>query len=117
MDELSGTRILDSEADQKLLIDTILSRGLATPEQVRVCKAEQKELASNGVFMTLPDLLVARGLVTKDQVTRLLNRQDHVTMACSDCSVKYRILKAWQGKAKCPDHDQVLHPASASVKL
>ena len=114
MDELSGTRILDSEADQKLLVDTLLRRGLATAEQVGRCRTEQKELASNGVFMTLPDLMVARGIVTRDQVRRLVDRQDHVKMVCPECSVKYRILRAWRGKAQCPSDGKLLEDAGST---
>ena len=79
-----------------------MKRGLATPDQVNDALREQAELAANGTFKNLGELLIARKVLSAAQVKNLVKEQDQDIMICPACNEKYNVLKGWSGKAKCP---------------
>src|SRR6185436_20762931 len=94
--------------DSVLFGEEVISRGLATPDQVNEALREQAELAGKGIFKNLGELLVDHSVLTADQVKNLIHEQDQVMMVCPACNEKYNVLKAWKGKAKCPTDSSVL---------
>jgi hypothetical protein len=88
--------------------EAIVSRGLATPDQVADALREQAELAAQGIFKNLGELLVARKVLSPEQVKTLLQEQDQFIMTCPKCNERYNVLKGWEGKAKCPSDSTAL---------
>ena len=94
--------------DQQLFGEAVVSRGLATPDQVNGALKDQAKLAGKGVFKNLGELLVERGVLTTGQVKDLLEEHDQVIMFCPRCGEKYNVLRAWEMAAKCPADSQLL---------
>ncbi len=94
--------------DAQLFGETVIARGLATPDQVIGALKEQAELAGQGVFKNLGELLIERGVLTSQQVKGLIEEQDQQIMFCPRCGEKYNVLKAWESTAKCPADSQIL---------
>jgi hypothetical protein len=101
----AAASILDESG---LFGEAIVSRGLATPDQVADALREQAELAGKGVFKNLGELLIGRKVLSPEQVKNLLYEQDQFIMACPACKEKYNVLKGWEGKAKCPTDSTLL---------
>jgi predicted Ser/Thr protein kinase len=97
-----------TEEDQLLFGETVVSRGLATPDQVNEALKEQAELAGKGVFKNLGELLVERAILSIDQVKNLIEEHDQVIMFCPRCGEKYNVLREWETAAKCPADSQLL---------
>src|SRR5438128_2433082 len=97
--------------------EAVVKRGLATPDQVNDALREQAELAGRGTFKNLGELLIARQVLSVEQVKNLLYEQDQFIMVCPACGEKYNVLKGWEGKAKCPsDASKLVEvPKTASV--
>jgi tRNA A-37 threonylcarbamoyl transferase component Bud32 len=98
----------ESREEQRLFGETVVARGLATPEQVSVCLRRQAELAGGGVFRNLGELLVEEGILSPDQVKKLVEEHDQVIMFCPKCAERYNVLKNWEGQAKCPADSNIL---------
>src|SRR5258708_15760473 len=97
--------------ESQLFGEAVISRGLATPDQVNDALREQAELAANGTFKNLGERLIVRRILTSEQGKGLVHEQDQVIMICPSCGEKYNVLKQWRGKAKCPSGSS-LPPAS-----
>jgi hypothetical protein len=94
--------------ESHLFGEAVISRGLATPDQIADSLREQAELAARGVFKNLGELLVARKVLSADQVKTLIHEQDQFIMMCPACNERYNVLKGWEGKAKCPSDSSPL---------
>jgi len=88
--------------ESQLFGEAVISRGLATPDQVNEALREQAELAGKGTFKNLGELLIVKQVLTSEQVKGLIHEQDQVIMVCPDCGEKYNVLKQWKATAKCP---------------
>jgi tRNA A-37 threonylcarbamoyl transferase component Bud32 len=97
-----------SRSEQVLFGEAVISRGLATPDQVNGCLRLQAELAGKGEFRNLGELLVRQGVLTTAQVKAIVEEQDQVIMYCPSCAERYNVLRAWEGQAKCPADSAVL---------
>ena len=98
----------EAREDQKLFGEAVTSQGLATPDQVNACLREQAELAAQGIFKNLGELLVERRVLTEGQVRKLVEEQDQAIMVCPNCAEQYNVLRKWRGKARCPTDSVVL---------
>ncbi|HYE97502.1 MAG TPA: protein kinase [Planctomycetota bacterium] len=94
--------------DSNLFGEAIVSRGLATPDQVNDSLREQAEMSARGEFKNLGEILVAKGILSPDQVREVLLDQDQIILTCPACSERYNVLKDWRGKAKCPADSTIL---------
>ncbi|HLY11637.1 MAG TPA: protein kinase [Planctomycetota bacterium] len=94
--------------ESQLFGEAVVSRGLATPDQVNDALREQAELAAKGTFKNLGELLIVKRILTSEQVKSLIHEQDQVIMICPSCGEKYNVLKQWKGKAKCPSDSSLL---------
>jgi tRNA A-37 threonylcarbamoyl transferase component Bud32 len=92
----------DSREEEKLFGETVVSRGLASREQVGACLKEQAELEAKGIFKNLGEILVERKILTADQVKGLLGEQDRAIAFCPKCGEKYNVSLPWRGGVKCP---------------
>lgn len=102
----------EDPSDRELFGEAVVSRGLATPDQVADALREQAELAGEGTFRNLGEILVARGVLKNAQVKELLGEQDQVILHCPACREKYNVLRQWVGSAKCPADSALLSDAS-----
>jgi tRNA A-37 threonylcarbamoyl transferase component Bud32 len=92
----------DSREEEKLFGETVVSRGLATADQVAACLKEQAELEAKGVYRNLGEILVGRKIISANQVKRLLGDQDRAIAFCPKCGEKYNVPLPWRGEVKCP---------------
>lgn len=111
---LSSETALD---ESQLFGEAVISRGLATPDQVNDALREQAELAAQGTFKNLGELLIVRRILTSEQVKGLVHEQDQVIMICPSCGEKYNVLKQWRGKAKCPSDSTLLADIQQSASV
>jgi hypothetical protein len=98
----------DPPDEAELFGEAVVSRGLATPDQVADALREQAELAGKGVFKNLGELLVERGILRPEQVRVVLGEQDQAILHCPACREKYNVLRSWVGQAKCPADSALL---------
>jgi len=103
--------------ESQLFGEAVISRGLATPDQVNDALREQAELAAKGTFKNLGELLIVRRILTSEQVKGLIHEQDQVIMICPSCGEKYNVLKQWRGKAKCPSDSTLLADIQQSASV
>ncbi|HZE99776.1 MAG TPA: serine/threonine-protein kinase [Planctomycetota bacterium] len=103
--------------ESQLFGEAVISRGLATPDQVNDALREQAELAGKGTFKNLGELLIVKKILTSDQVKGLIHEQDQVIMLCPSCGEKYNVLKQWMGKAKCPSDSSLLAEIQTSASV
>jgi hypothetical protein len=103
--------------ESRLFGETVVGRGLATPDQINDALREQAELAAKGTFKNLGELLIARRILTSEQVKTLIHDQDQVIMMCPACGEKYNVLKQWLGKAKCPSDSTLLTEIQTSASV
>src|SRR5689334_4508991 len=54
--------------ESQLFGEAVISRGLATPDQVNEALREQAELAAKGTFKNLGELLIVKQVLTTEQV-------------------------------------------------
>src|SRR5436190_10432772 len=103
--------------ESQLFGEAVVARGLATPDQVNDALREQAELAGQGTFKNLGELLIVRRILTSEQVKGLVHEQDQVIMICPSCGEKYNVLKQWRGKAKCPSDSALLADIQQSASV
>jgi hypothetical protein len=103
--------------EQERFGSQVVSKGLATSEQVGAALSQQAALAAKGIFKNLGELLVARGVLTADQVKELVAGQDQVIMRCPACGEKYNVLRPGAAEAKCPADGSVLEEAKKSASV
>ncbi|MBV8881996.1 MAG: protein kinase [Planctomycetaceae bacterium] len=103
--------------ESQLFGEAVVSRGLATPDQVNEALREQAELAGKGIFKNLGELLIVKRILTSEQVKGLVHEQDQVIMMCPSCAEKYNVLKQWRGKAKCPTDSSLLVDIQQSASV
>ncbi len=116
--ELAARPAAPAEADeQERFGEVVVAKGLATSAQVGEALREQAQLASKGVFKNLGELLVARAILSADQVKSLLDALDQVIMVCPACSEKYNVLRNWSAGAKCPTDGSKLEEARKSASV
>ncbi len=114
-----------SESDTKVLRENegqrfgrlVVSRGLATPEQVQECLKEQAELTEQGIHKNLGKILVDRKILTAEQVKRLLDDQDKAIAICPACREKYNVIRSWLGRSRCPVDETVLEAAESNESV
>ena len=104
-------------AESGLFGEEVVKRGLATPDQINDALREQAELAAKGTFKNLGELLIARQVLSSEQVKNLLQEQDQFIMICPTCNEKYNVLKGWEGKAKCPSDSSRLVEIQKSASV
>lgn len=97
--------------DSRRFGEAVAERGLATREQVAECLRTQAELAAQGIFRNLGEIMVERGYLTSAQVQRLLAERDQVILSCPRCGDRYNVPRASQGTAACPTDQEVLVPS------
>ena len=103
--------------ESQLFGEAVISRGLATPDQVGDALREQAELAAKGTFKNLGELLIVKRILTSEQVKNLIHEQDQIIMICPTCGEKYNVLKQWMGKAKCPSDSATLTEIQSSASV
>jgi len=103
--------------ESQLFGEAVISRGLATPDQVNEALREQAELAAKGTFKNLGELLIVKQILTSEQVKGLIHEQDQVIMLCPACGEKYNVLKQWKGQAKCPSDSTLLTEIQKSASV
>ncbi len=103
--------------ESQLFGEAVISRGLATPDQVSDALREQAELAGKGTFKNLGELLIVKKILTSEQVKSLIHEQDQVIMICPVCAEKYNVLKQWKGQAKCPSDSSLLTEIQTSASV
>jgi predicted Ser/Thr protein kinase len=103
--------------ESQLFGEAVISRGLATPDQVNDALREQAELAGKGTFKNLGELLIVKKVLTSEQVKGLIHEQDQVIMICTVCAEKYNVLKQWKSQAKCPTDASPLTEIQTSASV
>jgi predicted Ser/Thr protein kinase len=88
--------------------DRLVSRGLATREQVAQALRLQAERGARGVLQNLGEILVEQGIVTVAQIKALLEEQEQVIMVCPSCNERYNVRRAAAGRAVCPADGSIL---------
>jgi len=102
--------------ESRLFGKLVLTRGLATPEQVEKCLREQARLADIGDYKNLGEIMVGDGVVTSSQVKNLLEERNQVIMFCAKCSTRFNVLKEWASRSRCPEcGDTLAMEKSAAV--
>jgi serine/threonine-protein kinase len=89
----------------------LVRRGLASREQVAAALRAQGVRAARGVHQNLGEILVEQGVVSASQVTRLLQDQDRVLMACPTCGERYNVMGSARDRAACLSDGAPLVPA------
>jgi tRNA A-37 threonylcarbamoyl transferase component Bud32 len=70
----------------------LVQEGLATSEQIEEAVTVQSDMARRGVFLRLGELLVARGVVGKEGVAKVLELQGTAILVCRQCMAQYNVL-------------------------
>ncbi|MGE3163611.1 MAG: serine/threonine-protein kinase [Planctomycetota bacterium] len=71
----------------------VVRRKVATLEQIRQCLSVQHELAAQGKDVPFGNVLVARGVLTLEDLKEILSGLDLLTMSCASCKTELRIEK------------------------
>ncbi len=73
-------------------------QGLVSSEQVYDCVREQVRMARKGLYFRLGEVFVNTGILTPDQVERILNHQYDCLLNCPGCGIRYNVLRYPPGK-------------------
>ena len=77
----------------------IAQGGLASPQQINECLRMQAESEERGEpALRLGELLIQKGYVTKESITRLLAMQQKTILACARCNTRYNVANYQEGK-------------------
>jgi len=68
-----------------------VQEGLLTPEQASKCLEEQLRLEKEGKDRQIGEIMVEKGLIRLEDVSRLLKLQKKVVLSCPNCDASYTV--------------------------
>ncbi|RME85425.1 MAG: hypothetical protein D6785_04405, partial [Planctomycetota bacterium] len=104
---LSGTLVIGTNLElqqkkDKSFGNFCIRLGFASQEQVLQCIQEQHQLQQKGLYVRLGELMLEKGILTVEQVERILEYQKKRILTCSGCKAQYNVSNYKAGtKVKC----------------
>lgn len=84
----------------KVFARLVVLRDLATQEEVDQCRGIQEGRAARGVRPSIDSILVERGILSRSQVSRLLEHQAERIRVCPECDALVEV--GGKGAEQCP---------------
>ncbi len=70
----------------------VVEAGLASAEQVEACVREVQVARARGEVTTLGQVMLRRGILTRQEILRVLRNQNKTVLQCMDCGRRYNIV-------------------------
>jgi len=93
-----------------------VDQGLASEQDINACMEEIDRLRGQGKQVHLGALLVHRGILDREQVRRVLDRQNKQVLRCPTCAKTYTVMGLPKGKTmRCNDCQTPLKKSDVDV--
>lgn len=96
-DGLAPSFELEKRKDQNFGI-LCIRMAFASKEDVQACIQEQNQLQRGGLFVRLGELMMEKGILTIQQVEKILDYQKKKILNCGGCGAQYNISNYKAGK-------------------
>src|SRR5690606_12588735 len=81
----------------------VLDAGLATREQVEACVRDVEAARARGESLTLGQAMLRRGILTRQEILRVLRNQNKTVLQCEHCGRRTNVIGYQAGQPHvCP---------------